>query len=145
VFPGFIYGDDSLRLMKHAYCYIQPSDVEGLSPVILNVMGIGTPIICSDIKQNIYAVSDTAILFKNGDVNSLRLALEESLNSYNHLKEMAENAKRRALSLFSWDHVTIEHVRVFHNYKHLSGGKELQKPPVISTGMEADAGALQTD
>lgn len=117
IFSGYIYGDDSLRLMKHAYCYIQPSDVEGLSPIVLNVMGIGTPIICSDIKENIYAVADTANLFKQADVDSLHSALEFSLNSKDLIKEKAQLARKRALSLFSWDSVAQEHVRVFHQFK----------------------------
>jgi glycosyltransferase involved in cell wall biosynthesis len=117
LFTGYLYGDDSLRLMKHAYCYIQPSDVEGLSPVILNVMSIGTPIICSDIKENIYAVSDTATLFKKGDIESLKDSLEESLHNHDNLLKKAIQAKDRAISLFNWDKVAIEHIRVFKGYK----------------------------
>jgi glycosyltransferase involved in cell wall biosynthesis len=116
IFAGYVYGEDSLRLMENAYCYIQPSDIEGLSPVILNVMGLGTPIICSNIKENIYAVSDTAILFEKGNVNSLKTVLELSLNSYDLLKQNAEKAKLRALTLFSWDKVTQEHEKVFREY-----------------------------
>jgi glycosyltransferase involved in cell wall biosynthesis len=116
IFAGYVYGEDSLRLMEHAYCYIQPSDIEGLSPVILNVMGLGTPIICSNIKENIYAVSDTAILFEKGNVNSLKTVLELSLNSNDMLKQNAEKAKIRALTLFSWDNVTREHEKVFWEY-----------------------------
>ena len=33
VFTGYVYGDDVHSLMKHAYAYVQSSDVEGLSPV----------------------------------------------------------------------------------------------------------------
>ena len=116
LFTGYIYGDDSLRLMKHAYCYIQPSDVEGLSPVILNVMGIGTPIICSDIKENIYAVADTASLFEQGNIDSLYSTLEHCLNSKDLLKTKAKLANQRALSLFNWDKVSLEHERVFYTF-----------------------------
>ncbi|MZP56950.1 MAG: glycosyltransferase [Bacteroidales bacterium] len=121
VFPGFVYGDDSLRLMKNAYCYIQPSDVEGLSPVILNVMGLGTPIICSDIKENLYAVSDDAILFKKGDVKSLKNALEKSLSSPEEIKHNADRARNRVLSDFTWDKVAKDHEELF--LKLLSGNK----------------------
>ncbi len=121
VFPGFVYGDDSLRLMKNAYCYIQPSDVEGLSPVILNVMGLGTPIICSDIKENLYAVSDDAILFKKGDVKSLKNALEKSLSSPEEIKQNADRARNRVLSDFTWDKVAKDHEELF--LKLLSGNK----------------------
>ena len=115
IFAGYVYGDDVLMLMEHAYCYIQPSNIEGLSPVILNVMGLGTPIICSDIKENVYAVSDNAILFKKGNVNSLKMAMEKSLNSYDHLMSKAENAKHSTLTTFSWDNVAIEHESIFQN------------------------------
>lgn len=113
---GYVYGDDSLRLMKHAYCYIQPSDLEGLSPVILNVMGIGTPIICSDIKENIYAVSDTAILFEKGNIQSLKKAVEKAINSTEILITNSERAKSRAMELFSWDKVARDHQEIFSRF-----------------------------
>lgn len=113
VFPGYIYGDDSLRLMKNAYCYIQPSDVEGLSPVILNVMGLGTPLICSDIKENLYVASDDAILFRQGDVISLKEAIEKSLILPEEISKNAERAKGRILSNFSWDMVAKVHEKIF--------------------------------
>jgi glycosyltransferase involved in cell wall biosynthesis len=113
VFAGFIYGDDVLTLMKNAYCYIQPSDVEGLSPVILNVMGLGTPIICSDIQENIYAVSDKALLFEKGNISSLKSALEKSLNDPDQMKENAKAAKQRALTTFTWENVALEHETMF--------------------------------
>ena len=113
VFPGYVYGDDSLRLMKNAYCYIQPSDVEGLSPVILNVMGLGTPIICSDIKENLYAVADDAILFKKGDIKSLTAAIKKSLDYPVEISQNAERARNRVLSTFTWDKVTGDHEELF--------------------------------
>jgi glycosyltransferase involved in cell wall biosynthesis len=115
IFAGYIYGDDVMRLMKHSYCYIQPSNVEGLSPVILNVMGLGTPIICSDIKENVYAVQDTALLFKKGSIDSLYKALEKSLNSHDLLLSNSQKAKTRALNTFSWDSVAREHEAIFQH------------------------------
>lgn len=115
IFAGYIYGDDVLTMMKNAYCYIQPSNVEGLSPVILNVMWLGTPIICSNIKENVYAVSDHAILFKKGNVDSLKIGMEKALNSHNQLMLNAVNAKQRALTTFSWDNVAKEHESIFQN------------------------------
>ena len=114
IFAGYVYGDDSVRLMKNAYCYIQPSDVEGLSPVILNVMGLGTPLICSDIKENVYAVETTATLFKQGNSKSLCDSLKESLQNYDHMKQNAKKAQQRALSLFSWNQVAKDHEKLFY-------------------------------
>ena len=113
MFPGFIYGDDVTELMKNAYCYIQPSDIEGLSPVILTVMNLGTPLICSDIKENIYAVDDTASTFKSGDINSLREKLEFARDNQVSIREFAKKAKIRANAKFSWENFTNQYIKYF--------------------------------
>ena len=112
-FPGYIYGADSNALMKNAYAYIQPSDVEGLSPVILENMGLGTPVICSDIRENRYVVEDTALTFKHGDTNDLERVLKLALEYPDSLSQNATKAKTRALDNFSWDVVTDKHIELF--------------------------------
>lgn len=113
LFPGFIYGRDVHVLMRNAYAYIQPSDVEGLSPVILENMGLGTPVICSDIRENRYVVADTALLFRRGNVGSLREAITIALRDGAALEAMAATARARARANFSWDTVTDQHVALF--------------------------------
>jgi glycosyltransferase involved in cell wall biosynthesis len=113
VFPGFVYGAKAHALMKHAYAYIQPSDVEGLSPVVLENMGFGTPVICSDIKENRYVVADAGLLFRRGDIADLSSRLEYALASPVNMREMGILGKRRAAEHFSWDRVTEAHECVF--------------------------------
>ena len=113
VFAGFVYGDDVTRLMLNCYCYIQPSDVEGLSPVVLSVMGLGVPLIVSDIDENEYAVRDTALKFKKGNIESLTEQINFAEENYPFIKDLAVRAQRRALTEFNWDKVTEEHIRVF--------------------------------
>lgn len=113
LFPGFMYGADTATLMRHAYAYIQPSDVEGLSPVILENMFLGVPLICSDIPENVYIVEDSAILFGRGDVESLQRALSRALSQPELLVRNAESAKASAERRFSWDHVVEAHVKEF--------------------------------
>lgn len=113
VMPGYLYGKEMLQLMKNCYCYIQPSDIEGLSPVILTAMGMGTPLICSNIPENIYAVGDTAILFEKGSVISMKQKMEFALNNTEFLGTLAEKAKIRARENFSWDSVAKKFEEVF--------------------------------
>ena len=115
IFPGFIYGADSNALMKNAYAYIQPSDVEGLSPVILENMGLGTPIICSDIKENLFVVENTALTFRHGEVEDLHTVLETALAKPDLLRKNAQSAKERAEKNFSWGAVTEQHIALFQN------------------------------
>ncbi len=113
LFPGYVYGSRVHALMKNAYAYVQPSDIEGLSPVVLENMGLGTPIICSDIEENRYVVADTAVLFRRGDIDDLLRQLRWALESPGRLRENAVRAQRRAKEYFSWDKVAEAHEIVF--------------------------------
>lgn len=113
LYPGYIYGDDVVRLMKNAYAYIQPSDVEGLSPVILMVMGLKTPLICSDIPENLYIVQDYATVFKKGDSDDLRSQLEFVLENPDVIHQRADAGAQSVQKRFNWGTITDKHVELF--------------------------------
>ncbi len=113
ILTGYVYGDDVTRLMQNCYSYIQPSDVEGLSPVILTVMGLRVPLIVSDIEENIYAVQDTAVQFKKSDINSLTEKINYAEENYPEMLSLAQKAQVRALREFNWDTVADQHIQVF--------------------------------
>lgn len=115
IFTGYVYGEDVTRLMLNCYCYIQPSDVEGLSPVVLSVMGLGVPLIVSDIEENIYAVKDTALTFKQSDVASLTEKINYAEENHAAIRDLAKKAQQRALSEFNWEKVTDDHIKLFNN------------------------------
>ena len=117
VFPGYVYGDDVNTLMRNSYCYIQPSDVEGLSPVVLTVMGLNVPLIVSDIEENQYAVLNTARMFKKADIQSLTGEINYCESNYPEMLALAQKAQERALSVFNWEKVTDAHVELFLNTK----------------------------
>lgn len=113
LFPGYFYGPDVHTLMRNAYAYVQPSDLEGLSPVVLENMGLGTPVICSDIRENLYVVGETALTFRKGDVRDLTAKLSYAVANPAELASNAVNARERAGSNFSWDAVTRQHEEIF--------------------------------
>jgi glycosyltransferase involved in cell wall biosynthesis len=113
VFPGFVYGADTHALMQNCYAYVQPSDVEGLSPVILESSFLGAPVICSDIEQNTYILGDTGIYFERGNTDHLQQVLESALHDPQGLREQAGSQRERIAARFSWDSVVDEHVRLF--------------------------------
>lgn len=99
--------------MRNAYAYVQPSDLEGLSPVVLENMGLGTPVVCSDIRENIYVVGDTAVTFTKGDTADLTAKLNYALAHRPELARNAAAAKSRAENQFSWEAVTRQHEDIF--------------------------------
>ncbi len=113
IFPGYIYGDHVHALMKYAYTYIQASDIEGLSPVLLEVMALGTPVVCSDIPENLYAVGDAALTFRKGDTDDLCTTIAFALEHPEALAQHAARAKQSTLQRFNWQSVTNEHIALF--------------------------------
>ena len=117
IFPGYVYGDDTNILMKNAYAYVQPSLIEGLSPVILTVMGLGTPLICSDIIENKFICGNNALTFTSGDANSLSLQLQYALG---HKDEIQNSACRGSIDIanrFNWDKIADQYIELLKKPK----------------------------
>ena len=115
IFPGYIYGNDTNSLIKNAFMYIQPSLIEGLSPVILTVMGLGTPLICSDIKENKYIIKDNALHFVSGDATSLREKIVFAISNETIIKKKAIKGREDILERFNWETITDQYIDVMTN------------------------------
>lgn len=112
-FTGFLYGPEVHALMRNAYTYVQPSAIEGLSPVILEAAYLGAPIICSDIPQNVYGMAEYGNYFVNRSEESLYERLRWALDEPEALATQAKNGARRVAETFSWDSVVDQHVEIF--------------------------------
>ncbi len=112
IFPGYVYGDDTNILMKNAYAYIQPSLIEGLSPVILTVMGLGTPLICSDIVENKFICGDNATTFISGESKSLAEKIDYALNNPLVIADKAAAGKTDIKNRFNWDKITDQYIEL---------------------------------
>ncbi len=110
IFPGYVYGDDTNILMKNAYAYIQPSIIEGLSPVILTVMGLGTPLICSDIIENTFITKDNAVHFASGNPDALKEKLDFALNNREKMIDNAAKGQADISERFNWEKITDQYI-----------------------------------
>lgn len=110
IFPGYVYGDDTNFLIKNAYAYVQPSLIEGLSPVILTVMGLGTTLICSDIPENTFITQNNALHFTSGNAESLLQQLEYALLHESEMREKAEKGCADVRSRFNWENITDSYI-----------------------------------
>ncbi len=110
IFPGYVYGDDTNILIQNAFTYIQPSLIEGLSPVILTVMGLGTPLICSDILENTFITKSNALHFLSGNTTSLAETIEYALDNKMEILCKAESGRKDISERFSWENVTNQYI-----------------------------------
>jgi glycosyltransferase involved in cell wall biosynthesis len=113
LFTGYLYGDDTNNLIKNAYTYVQPSLIEGLSPVILTVMGIGTPLVCSDIIENTFITEGNANHFKSNNYLSLLESLKYTIANPEKIKLQADLGKQNVKERFNWDNITDQYINVF--------------------------------
>ena len=110
--PGYVYGEDTNILMKNAYAYCQPSLIEGLSPVILTVMGLGTPLICSNIRENTFITKENALTFESGNAMALREALQEALDNPELLLKNASEGQKDVKNRFNWESITDQYLKI---------------------------------
>jgi glycosyltransferase involved in cell wall biosynthesis len=115
LFPGYLYGDDTDVLIQNAFAYVQPSLIEGLSPMILTVMRLGTPLICSNIIENTFITKDNAIHFNSGDAGSLKEKLMFVLNNYDEVVSMAKRGQEDVSTRFNWENVTDQYISLLQD------------------------------
>lgn len=102
---GFVEGEELAELYSNAYCYVLPSDVEGMPMSLLEAMAYGCCCVTSDIPECADVIADTGLTFPAGSEEGLRGVLASLLVDPNEAKALGIDAKRRAESSFGWDSV----------------------------------------
>lgn len=115
VFTGYVFDLGFRQLMQNCRIYVQPSDVEGTSPVLLTAMALGRPVVVNGIPENLATVADTGRSFPPGDVTALRQLLAELLEDDASLAEMGGAAQERVRAHFDWDRIADQFERVFRS------------------------------
>lgn len=113
LFPGYLYGGAVHALMRNCYAYVQPSDLEGLSPVILESSYLGAPVICSDIEMNRYGLVEHGIYFAQSSVDDLLDKLEKALADPVWLRQRGAEQQAHVTKTYSWDRVVDQHIEIF--------------------------------
>ncbi len=115
MFTGYIFGEGFQQLMRHCRVYVQPSDVEGTSPVLLTAMGFGRPVVVNGIPENRTTIGEAGLAFSRGVVGDLRRILGEILDDPERLAELGKAAVARVRSHYDWDKITTDFERLFRD------------------------------
>lgn len=113
-FVDYIASQQLLSAMvKDAKVFVFPSEIEGMSMMLLEVAILNTPIICSDIKQNqVIFDEDQVLYFRSKDANDLAEKIQYALDHPSDIQARAKSARRHAL-----EHYGIE--KVVDRYRDL--------------------------
>lgn len=118
LFLGFQSGEALRQLFAHAYTYVQPSESEGLAVVVLEAMSFGTPVLVSDIPENLEAMHHAGFSFHNTNVSDLNKQLQFTLDHPDNVAKAGKSSSQVINENFNWDKIT-EHVEeVYRSVRH---------------------------
>ncbi|MBV9572586.1 MAG: glycosyltransferase family 4 protein [Acidobacteriales bacterium] len=101
-------------LLTNAMLLVLPSDIEGLSLVLLEAMGAGVCVLASDIPENRELVEQVGFVFKHGDVHDLERMLRSLI--HDPAARLASSGRGREMvrQHYSWDAITSAVEEVHH-------------------------------
>lgn len=118
IFTGFIQGDVLDELFTNAYCYVLPSDVEGLPISLIEAMAYSQCCLVSDIPENLEVIGSNGVSFEKGNVSSLQSQLEYLINNEAIVDEYKREAETYIRERYNWDKVALETKQVYTSLVH---------------------------
>ena len=104
-----------LALVRRARIFVFPSLSEGMSIMLLEATGTGTPVICSDIAPNTDVYDETEVLFfRNEDAWHLGEQLKWALDHPEEMAALTEKAKHRARNEYSGDNMVQRYEALYN-------------------------------
>jgi glycosyltransferase involved in cell wall biosynthesis len=113
IFLGRIYGDKYEQLSSKAFCYISASEVEGTSPALLSAMGFKTPVLVSDIPENIETIKKYGTTFMTNDESDLIRKIEYVINNPLKVQNLSKKAFKMVKQLYSWEKVADDLHKIY--------------------------------
>jgi glycosyltransferase involved in cell wall biosynthesis len=117
--PGFVPDDDLPALYTAAEGFVYPSVYEGFGIPVLEAMGCGTPVLCSDVSSLPEVAGDAGILLPPGDPAAWAEAIARLTEEPALRRELRERGFRQA-SRFRWEETarrTWEVYRATHPHR----------------------------
>lgn len=108
LFTGPLYGDGFWELCSHCYFYVQPSEVEGTSPVLLSAMACGRCVVVNGIQENLDVIGDAGVSFAKNDVDALAREMIALLANPDRVHELGQMARTRVQQHYNWDTVALQ-------------------------------------
>lgn len=105
IMTGFVYGQMLEELYSNAYCFILPSDIEGMALSLLEAMSYGNCCLVSDIPENLEVVEKNAVSFRKGNVIDLRDKLSMLLSDSEMVTSYKAASADFICNKYNWDMV----------------------------------------
>lgn len=113
LFTDFVQGRVLEELYSNAYCFVLPSDVEGMAISLLEAMSYGNCCLVSDIDENMEVVEDCAYSFRRGNTGDLRGKLQMLLDHPEKVDELKKRSSDFICRKYNWESVVEETEKLY--------------------------------
>jgi len=130
-FLGYVSDMHTLNaLIQQASLFVFPSEIEGMSMMLLEVGSVGTPMICSDIPPNKAVLSEAEVLFfQNKNSEHLASKLQWAISHPRQMAELARQAKQTIEQEYSVQQVARKYMHLYqevlNNQSYIKNGQLL--------------------
>lgn len=131
VFTGLQTGKALQELFANAYCFVLPSESEGLSIVLLEAGSYGKALVASDIPANREVVDGVGILVPVANVAALQSALQNILADEGLAQTLGERARSVVQKRYLWDNVALDTYQLYQEQFQCYTGQRAYQPAAI--------------
>ena len=114
-FAGFVQGVELEDLYSNAYCYVLPSDLEGMPLTLLEAMSYGNCCLVSDIPECTEVVEDKAVTFTKGNVEDLKEKIQWLCDNRDVVNDYKRDAAEFICGKYNWDDVVDRTLELYEN------------------------------
>lgn len=105
IFTGNQIGAKLAELFSNAYCYVLPSESEGLSIALLEAAAYGKMVIAADIPANTDIVSYCGVSFYRNNVEDLQRKLAQVLAKPHFVDQLGAAGQAYVLRNYHWNDI----------------------------------------
>ena len=121
-FTGFVYGRDYKVLSSLATIYVQPTEVGGTHPALVEAMAYGNCVVVNGTPENLEVIGDVGFSYPPGDVDGLKEILTDLFKHPEAVKEHQERALKRATETYNWNRISRDYLQVCWDISKANGG-----------------------
>lgn len=113
IMAGFVEGEALAEFYSNAYCYVLPSDMEGMPMGLLEAMAHGRCCVTSDVPECAGVIADAGVTFPRGDAVALRSVLASLLSDSARVAVLGDAARGRVEADYDWDSVVRRTLAIY--------------------------------
>jgi glycosyltransferase involved in cell wall biosynthesis len=113
IFTGPLPSNDLKLLYENSFCFVLPSENEGMPIVLLEAMSFGKCPLVSDIDENIDVVKDNGYSFQVRNVMDLRKQLEYMLTHESEVRSKGQDCRDYVKRYYNWDKIAKQTLEVY--------------------------------